>query len=353
MREVEGTVRTSDSSVRRSQYWMRSVSFAGLHRILNLVSESPLKALRASEIDALVLERGVANTLRGTGPAPTTAYHYRNTLLQLRLLRRDGRLLRINEADPDVQAIVDIPCVDPASRDLPIAAMDHFASLLLRNHQCRSLFFDLFMPVGEEGYSLRGYRHAGTPVVWRRMTSKTNRHILFHNETTGRTKRYMTRLSITAIPYGLRYWARDELQLLDEYFRGADGSTVMFPVLRRSTKPSSVTSTVAAVRWLLRQRDKHEWKSLSIPDTIVNYCRQLRIPRNVVFDAITHLVQRWPYHVVLIPTSPSLATISAMSPKAEVLALRNYYRAPDGRYISHVRIHKEIPLPIGGSETYE
>ena len=139
------------SRIRPSKYWMRSVSFAGLHRILRLVAESPLAALRASEIDSMVRERGMVNTIRGTGPARTTVYHYRNTLLQLRVLRRAGRTLRINREDADVRALVHIPCAEPSSRQLPAAAQDHFASLLLRNHQCRSLFFDLFMPIGGKG----------------------------------------------------------------------------------------------------------------------------------------------------------------------------------------------------------
>ena len=337
----------NDQGVQRSKYWMRSVSFAGLHRILNLVAEAPLKALRASEIDALIRERGVLKTLRGTGPARTTVYHYRDTLLQLRLLWRDGRLLRVNNQDSDVQALVNIPCAELDSRELPVAALNHFAALLLRNQQCRSLFFDLFMPVGEQNYSLRRYDQVATPVVWRRCRAKGDSQILFRNEKTGRVSRCMTPLSLTAIPYGLRYWARDELQLLDEYFRVSDGSTVMFPVVRPSTKSNSRTRTIATVRWILDQRDYKEWKSLSVSDGIVRYCRARKLPRYVLFNAITHLLRRWPHHVVLIPTSPSLATVSAMSQKAEDLALRNYYRASDGRFISDIRIHRDIASPTG------
>ena len=141
------------------------------------------------------------------------------------------------------------------------------------------------------------------------------------------------------------------MQLLDEYFRGSDGVTVMFPVLRPPIENSSLTSTtVAAVRWILDQRDDNEWKSVSISDAIVRYCRERKLPRYVIFDAIKHLVRRWPHYIVLIPTSPSLATLTAMSPKAEGLALRNYYRASDGRYISHIRIHKDVTLSNGNSE---
>ena len=333
----------SGSSGSPSVYWMRSVSFAGLHRILHLVADSPLNALRPAEIDTLVRERGMINTFRGTRPARTTVYHYRNTLLRLRMLRRDGAALCVNNHDSDVKALVTIPCADAGSRDLPFAAWDHFASLILRNHQCRSLFFDLFMPLGEKRYSLPRYRKAATPVTWRRSAEKGASRILFHNEDTGRIFRCMTPVSLTAIPYGLRYWARDEVKLVDEYFRGSDGATVMFPVSR----PSTASALLTTIRWLLARRGRKEWKSLSISDAIVRYCTEQKLPRRVLFDAITRLRRRWPHHVVLIPTSPSLATVAALSPKADDLALRNYYKASDGRYISHIRIHQDVTWSNG------
>lgn len=45
-----------------SQYWMRAVSFAGLHRILSAVGDAP-NGLKAKEINELVLEGGVTPSL--------------------------------------------------------------------------------------------------------------------------------------------------------------------------------------------------------------------------------------------------------------------------------------------------
>ena len=64
---------------------MRSVSFAGLHRILNAVADAQ-DGLTASQINALVLNKGLTLTPSNPRPAPTTLYHYRNTLLR-RILR--------------------------------------------------------------------------------------------------------------------------------------------------------------------------------------------------------------------------------------------------------------------------
>ena len=54
-------------------------------------------------------------------------------------------MLRVNYDDPDVYKCY---AADPATGDQSLCdtAKDLFAALVLRNEQCRSLFFDLFMP---------------------------------------------------------------------------------------------------------------------------------------------------------------------------------------------------------------
>ena len=69
-----------------------------------------------------------------------------------------------------------------------------------------------------------------------------------------------------------------------------------------------------------------------------------RQPRLVLFRAIEMLLNKWPHHTVLIPTSRALATLTATSPQRENLELRSYYKIPSGPYISHIRIHKDITV---------
>ena len=93
---------------------MRAVSFAGLHRLLTAVAAVPA-GLRARDVNALVLDGGVQLTPRRPRPKPTTLYHYRNTLVRLGALVRDGLRLRANRDDPEVAALLGEPA--PANGD--------------------------------------------------------------------------------------------------------------------------------------------------------------------------------------------------------------------------------------------
>ena len=328
----------------RSQYWMRAVSFAGLHRLLNAVGDAP-SGLRAKEINELVLERKVTLTARSQPPKPTTLYHYRNTLLRLQALIRDGRRLCPNRDHPAVRRLLRVPAPVNGNQSVGDAAREHFADLILSNEQCRTLFFDMFMPSGGSCTSLSDFRENGAPVSWARKASSGATEVLFENESTGRIARHTSTASVNAILYGLRYWARDELKLIDEYGRGVEGKVVMFPVSsRRSSMPDHDSPVTPAVRFLLDRRSADEWTLFSISELIVDYCQTLRQPRAALFDAIDWLRREWPHHTVLIPTSRAMATIAAPSPQQESFELRRFYRSPRGPYISHLRLHEDVAI---------
>ena len=336
--------------VRQSKYWMRAIRFAPLHRILKAVADFP-NGLRAREINRLVQERDISLTRSGSPPAPTTLYHYRNTLLNLRALKRDGQILRVNHDDPDVYKLLHQPA--PANGDQPLcdAAKDLFAALVLKNEQCRSFFFDLFMPSDTRSDSVSSFRQNGVPVKWSRPRSSHAKEIIFQNSTTGCTAWLTSHASVAAILYGVRYWARDELELIDEYSQRSDGSTIMFPVLQTGLSGKGIDSAVLqTIRFILSLRTPGEWTSFSVFDLIVCCCEGRRQPIRVLFSAIDWLIHEWPHHTVLIPTSRALATLSATSPLREDLELKRYYKASNGPYISHIRIHRDITLKPGSSQ---
>ena len=201
------------------------------------------------------------------------------------------------------------------------------------------------MPLDVSSDTVASFRRDSFPVKWTRGCPPKNKEIVFQNNTTGRTARCTSPVSVAAILYGVRYWARDELGLIDEYCLKADGGVIMFPVSR--SRPSAAggnCSVRQAVRFLLSLRDPDEWTVFSILDLITRFCEARRQPIRILFDAIDWLLQEWPNHVVLIPTSPALAALTATSRPREILELRRYYRASNGPYISHLRIHKDIAL---------
>lgn len=331
--------------VEQSEYWMRTISFAGLHRILKAVAEFP-NGLRASGINKLVQEKDISLTRRSSPPAPTTLYHYRNTLLHLRALKRDGQMLRVNYDDPNVCELLCQPTPVNVDQPLSDSVKDLFAALVLKNEQCRSLFFDLFMPSGATSDSVDNFRQNGVSVKWSRPRSSHAKEVILQNSITGHTAWLTSHASVAAILYGVRYWARDELGLIDEYCQRSGGSTIMFPVLQTNLSEKGIDSAVPqTIRFILSLRTSGEWTSFSVFDLIVCCCEERRQPIRVLFRAIDWLLHEWPHHTVLIPTSRALATLTTASPLREELELKRYYKTSNGGpYISHIRIHRDITL---------
>ena len=324
-----------------SACWMRAVSFAGLHRLLHAVAERP-GGLRAKEINGLVLDGRVTLTPRESRPKPTTLYHYRNTLLRLGALRRDGRRLMPDAANPHVRDLLDVPAPADGEQALTVGARESFAALVLNNDECRSLFFDLFMPSATGCSSVTDFRARGVPVDWDRRNSSGATEVVLSNRATKRTARCVSHAGVAAVLYGLRYWARDELRLIDEY-RQIAGTTTMFPVAGRNAAGPERDAVVSdTVRFLLSLRAPGEWAFFSILELIERCCEQRRQPIAVLFETIDALLDRWRHDVVLIPTSRGMATFTARSPQEEALVLRRYYTRGAGPYISHIRIHETV-----------
>ena len=326
-----------------SQLWMRAVSFAGLHRILKAVGDAP-RGLRANEVNDLVLKRKVVLTPTNPQPKPTTLYHYRTTLLRLNAVIRKDRKLIANTANPNVGALLREPAPASDEQTLSDAAREHFAALVLDTEDCRMLFFDLFMSSSRSCSSVSEFRETGVPVSWIRRRGPLGTEVVFENTASDRTTRHASSVGVSSILYGVRYWARDELELIDEYSRPADDATIMFPVLHRESIASEgfQSSAMQAVRFLLDRRTVEEWTLYSISDLIIDYCQAHRQPRSSLFGAIDWLRREWPFHTALIPTSRAMATFAATSPQREDLALRRYYKSPRGPYISHIRVHEDV-----------
>ena len=326
-----------------SDYWMRAVSFAGLHRLLCCLNDASDGGMTAGEIDALVRRNQIKLTRQAAPPARTTLYHYRNTLLRLDALRREGSTYRINRADSHVRTLLRLPPPLDDATPLGDSAKEHFSALVLRNPQCVSLFFGLFLPYRCDHSTVEQFRDSALPVHWTRH-SRTD--ISISNPFTGRTLRCASPVSITAVPYGIRYWARDELELIDEYWSPPHVAAVMFSLQRPPRTDSDAESLRDdTIRLVLSWRTERQWSSFSISDLISRACRERRQPRIVLFDTLDWLVSHWPHHTIPVPTTRGLATLTASSPQKERLVLRSYFRSADGRYISHIRLHRDIVPP--------
>lgn len=313
---------------------MRPVSFAGLHRILHILAERP-RGLSPGRLDAEVRQRRVYLTARGTLPKRTTLYHCRNALLRMGAIRRRGKELTVAVDNAHVDALLQEPA--PSDRSLAPRACDLFGELVLSNRDCRTHFFDLFMPECAT-YGVNQLRSQGEPVAWLSPTTDQDGVVVLYARGGSRSLRLESPSEMKGILYGVRHWARDELMLIDEFFR-EDRGVVMYPV----RSPAVAASVNEITRDIVDLTDPNEeWTMLSVKDLVARCCEQGRRPLRDLSRALERLLVRCSGEVVLVPTSRRFAVLTARSPQREQLQLRGYFRDQQGRYISHVRLHKSI-----------
>ena len=317
------------------------MSFAALHRVLKLVAEAP-NGLRASDINRLVIEKEVILTRRDSPPSPTTLYRYRNTLLALNAIKRDKHIFRINTCESIVCDLLRQP-IQP-DESITDEVREKFSALVFGNKSCKSLFFRIFMPsLDDRSFSVNDFKNKGTPVTWKFRRSGNDVEVSFRNVETKETRRYTTHSSVKAVLYGLRYWARDELKLIDEYGLQREQTTIMYPLSKGENLSSLYKdSALEIANFILSLRNKDEWTFFSVSDLILQCCIDHRQPISALHSAIDLLHRQSPDRVVLIPTTPSLVTLTAKSSQQERLHLRRYYRSINGLLISHIRIHQSL-----------
>ncbi len=310
-----------------SSLWMRSVSFAGLLQIINLVKEYP-NGLTAKNLNEEIIKRRIPLKRDASEPSLTTLYHYRNTLLHLGILKRAKRSwhMKVDEDNPHVRILLD-------HIELNLEVKKAFAELVIQNKDCQENFFHLFMP-GKETYSAKEFQETGYAVTWKLLTEgHTSRKVLLKGED---SKRLLEdAVDFNSILYGVRYWVL-ELGLIDEFFR-LDRDAIMYPIIERGDETEEV---VKEIQSLIEKGN--EWTTFSILDLEVELCEKRRRIKENLFRAIRFIEQNYSGFLYLIPTSRNFATITARSKQREDMELRGYFKDSQGRIISHIRLHKSI-----------
>ncbi len=339
--QKDGLGRGSAARSASARYWMRGVSFATLHRALCIFAgwESPV---RSRDINAFVL--GDLDCVRGMKPGATTLYRYRSTLHRLGLMSKQGRLWRVESTDPLVRALVALCPGKGAS--LAAQARIPFAEAVLRQPDCRALLFDLFMPDKYTALDFDTFCERSAPVVWRHMRSGRHSRLEVWNRHTGQRRCYEHEQAVLSVVYGLRYWVRDELEVVDEYAEIGENAVTLFAVYPvPEDKHAWEAQVLDAVRFVLGTRSGAQWTTLEVTDLIRRYCVERRRARRVLFAGLDWLCRHRASSVVLVPTPVAVATLSASSASREHLELGRYYRDGRGRFIGDVRIHMNVNVP--------
>jgi hypothetical protein len=314
--------------------WIRSVSFVSLRELIYALSLIN-NAFRAKDITDIALNLPFVITQKGEKPSPTSMYHFRNTLLHLGVFTRNRQEYSINFDDPLVIDL--ISCLKPGSSKLTRKERIAWGELILRADDCRKHFFDLFMPIME--YDLQAFIEQGGVIAWQPVETPKERTIRLYNiYNPTQTTLLQSQDEIQGILYGIRYWARNELKIIDEFFL-EDLGGVMYPI--EITTENKESQIIAYFREEI-SNEEYQWHTFSIRDILFKLGPKLRLPVNVIHRTIIKLQNNYSEFIVFIPTSKSFATLTASSPVAEKYQLRGYFQDGKGRFISHIRIHKKF-----------
>ncbi len=316
--------------------WMRgSVSFVSLRELIAYIAQHP-KGVRSKEMEVWAREKARLRTQTGKLVSKTTIYHYRNTLRHLGILSVANGRYQIARERPLVSELLE--AIRPGTPELSPQERELFAQFVVQNPACRKHLFDLFMPEGVNGYNLVAFLEKGRPVVWRRVEIENERVEELYN-VEHPEKRYWIRTEDErqAVLYGVRYWARNELGFIEEIFLEGTGG-FMFPVYPNGPVPDP--RILDALQGTISSQE--EWTLFSVRKVAATWGPQYRIPLNRLYVTLEWVYRRFPQYVVLIPTSESFATITAISHQAEKYHLRGYFQDEKGRYISHMRVHRKL-----------
>lgn len=314
--------------------WIRSVSFVSLRELIYALSLLN-NEFRAKDINEVAFHLPFVVTQKGEKPSPTTMYHFRNILLHLGVFIRNRQMYSINFDDSLVTDLIN--CLKPGSSELTQEERIAWGELILRAHDCRTHFFDLF--VSKMEYDLKIFIEQGGVIAWQPLESPKGRTIRLYNIFNGsKTTLLQSEDEIQAILYGIRYWSRNELKIIDEFFL-EDLGGVMYP-LEISTE-NKENQIIAYFREEL-SNEEYQWHTFSVRDILFKLGPKLRLPVNVIHGTIIKLQKNYSEFIVFIPTAKSFATLTASTNVAEKYQLRGYFLDEKGRYISHIRIHKKF-----------
>jgi hypothetical protein len=233
-----------------------------------------------------------------------------------------------------------------------------FRDTVLANEDCCKLFFELFLPGGGP-YSSKEFLSWGIPVRWMDVSavdsatspcpcsSRGTKRVLLESSDGKRRRLLCSEDDFQAVLYGLRLWARDELEIIDEV-AGQTGVNLMFPV-------GAGAGEKGIIGTLLRggHTEGTDWIVVSLRESVKEVCPQEKISVSRLFDLVRRLKSDYPGLVSFVPTSRDFATISAVSrkgtwsPSVARYQLRGYLQDREGRHVSHVRFHRQLEEVLG------
>ena len=331
--------------------WMRWVNFQALREILLLIEATPAM-LRAADLIRLATEERILVDRNGRPLGPSSHYHHRRTLERLGLVvKRDGRYSPNNEL-PETNALTR----DTAfGRELYVGEKEAFSNVILRNHDCRDVFFKYFVQSEAIIEDVNDFIALAQPiemnVVQRRADSRQRspRKVLRTSDTIEDLRQVAMRTrdnldwcalsgtnAVQAIHFGLKSWCVDQLGFLDIMYR-ADGIYTIYPKRLDQLLPTHELAS----RMLDLLGLEGEWTTVRVGDFALAVGIKQRVSVEQAKSILASWMNNYPDVVAEIPTSERFIA-GGLSKGQRGMVLKNFLLGRGGAYVSHLRIHHSL-----------
>jgi len=308
--------------------WMRYVNFEKIKDILHLVNKNNGK-LRAGELERLAIEQQIFVKEDGKPFSHSSRYHYRKVMENLDLLSLQNRVYHISQNSMSQSLLRKTEFKKPMS----LEAQEIIRKIIIENKDCRRYFFDIFM--GNSSYDIEDLRKRGKWII---VETKGKKGIILSNPHTHQRVFLNESDKIHAIFWGIRLWALD-LGITDEIFISYKEGRFVYPI--NTYKPSEAIINII-IEEVRKDKKDSEWVMLHIPSFIKEIVLSMRLPIEEVKKILWKLRTENPSMIMLIPSSTSFIDIRTPFAKQDSVLLKPYIIDKQGRYISHIKINKDI-----------
>ncbi len=328
-------------------FWMRWVSFQALREMLLLAKAHPAK-LRAKDLVRLATEKRILLSRDGDPLGPTTHYHHRRTLERLGLLvKRQGRFA-INDQIPETRVLTARTTSDDGLNDREKEA---FSNVVLRNEDCRDIFFQWFLPPKATVQSVRDFIKLAHPIELNVVQSENGaqqgcqqdanssgkqEHVAIRPTKAAEWLKYSGTNAIQAIHFGLRAWGVDQLHFLDSLYNHGK----VYNIFAKHIVPE-LSARELSDCMLDLLRFEGDWTTVRVGDFALEVGTKLRVSIEQAKRVLTYWIANYPDLVAAIPTNERFIA-GGLSAGQRALVLKGFLGERDGAYVSHLRIHRRL-----------
>ena len=289
---------------------------------------------------------------KGQDLGPSSHYHHRRTLERLGLLVKQDHRYALNEQLMEAKILT---TQQSLGRKLVDQEKQAFSNVILRNQDCRDVFFHYFVESDIVIKDVNDFIERASPVEMRIFQGHVSPHqsgvkvTLASSDVPIHEKQVAIRAigtrewsvlsginAVQAIHFGLRTWCVDQLSILDGIL-SADGVYTIYP--KRITQ--SLTTHELSLKMLDSLNFESEWTTVRVGD----FALQMGIEQRASIEQTKSVLASWMKHypdvVAGIPTNERFITVGlADGQRGQVL--KGFLSGRGGAYVSHLRIHQDI-----------